>query len=118
MRFAVAALPTQYLALVEQSWQEAQAGDGSTPMRQVVSGETVTPELAMSDALILGLRLVEGVSLSRFRERFGTEAMEMFGDQLAEPLEFGLLELADGRLRLTDHGRLVSNEVFVRLLPD
>jgi len=118
VRFAGAASPGQYLALIEQSWQEAQSSDGSTPMRQVVSGETVTPELAMSDALILGLRLVEGVSLSGFRERFRTEAMEMFGDQLAEPLEFGLLELADGRLRLTDHGRLVSNEVFVRLLPD
>jgi oxygen-independent coproporphyrinogen-3 oxidase len=118
LRFADAASPGQYLALVEESWREAQTGNGRTPMRQVVSGETVTPELAMSDALILGLRLVAGVSLSGFRERFGSDLMEAFGGRLAEPLELGLLELIDARLRVTDRGRLVANEVFVRLLPD
>ena len=116
VRFAVAAAPGQYVSLVEQSWREAQGANGKTPMRQVVSGETVTPELAMSDALILGLRLVEGVSLSEFSERFGRDLMETFGARLAEPLEWGLLEIESGRLRLTARGRFVANEVFTRLL--
>lgn len=118
VRFAVAASPMQYLALVEESWREASAGDGKVSMRQVVSGETVTPELAMSDALILGLRVVDGVSLAEFRQRFGRDALEVFGEQLSEPLEWGLLEIEEGRLRLTPRGRFVANEVFTRLLPD
>ena len=118
VRFAVAALPSQYLSLVEESWKEAEGGDGKTSMRQVVSGETVTPELAMSDTLILGLRLVDGVSLSEFRERFDVEALDVFGEQLGEPMEIGLVEVVEGRLRLTERGRLLGNEVFVRLLPD
>jgi oxygen-independent coproporphyrinogen-3 oxidase len=117
VRFAAAKLPAQYQALVEESWCEAGEG-GATPMRQVVSGETITPELAMADALILGLRLVEGVSVEGYRGRFGVDALEAFGDALAEPFAWGLLETRDGRLRLTQRGRLLSNEVFVLLLPD
>ena len=87
-------------------------------MRQVVSGESITPELAMADTLILGLRLNEGVSLADFRQRFGVDVMDAFGDPLAEPLEVGLVEVEAGRLRLTGRGRLLGNEVFARLLPD
>jgi len=118
VRFATAKLPDRYLALVDESWRAANEGDGSTPMRQVVSGETITPELAMADTLILGLRLIEGVSLASFRERHGVDALEAYGPALAEPFAHGLLERANERLRLTPRGRLLSNEVFTRLLPD
>ncbi len=117
VRFAVAALPTKYLELVDESWESLDAG-GEMKMRQVVSGETITPELGMADTLILGLRLTEGVSLAAFRERFGVDACERFEEELKEPFEHRLVELADGNLRLTRRGRLLGNEVFVRLLPD
>ena len=118
LRFANAAAPGQYLELVQQSWQEANEGAADAPMRHIVSGEQVTPALAMSDTLILGLRLTDGVSLQAFRERFGVDALEVYGERLQEPLDFGLLETVDGRLRLTERGRFVGNDVFVRLLPD
>jgi oxygen-independent coproporphyrinogen-3 oxidase len=118
VRFANAALPGQYLSAVDESWTAAQEGDGQTAMRQVVSGETITPELAMSDTLILGLRLIEGVSVDDFCERFAVEPHVAFSDQLREPFQTGLLEIVEKRLRLTERGRLLSNEVFVRLLPE
>jgi oxygen-independent coproporphyrinogen-3 oxidase len=119
VRFAVAALPTQYLSLVEQSWQEASASGGrGGAMRHIVSGETVTPELAMADTLILGLRLIDGVSLEAFRSRYGVDALDAFAQQLGESIELGLLETSGDRLRLTERGRLLGNEVFARLLPD
>jgi oxygen-independent coproporphyrinogen-3 oxidase len=118
VRFATAKLPQQYLSLVEESWRAAQSGDGKTPMRHVVSGETVTPELAVSDALVLGLRLVEGVDLTSFRLRYGIDALETYRARLDEPFAWGLLEVEEGALRLTARGRLLSNEVFTRLLPD
>ncbi|MGB2695112.1 MAG: radical SAM family heme chaperone HemW [Dehalococcoidia bacterium] len=116
-RFATTALPTQHVESVEESWREMQAGATTMKMRQVVSAETITPELAIADTLILGLRLVEGVSLNAFRERFGRELFDTVGEQIAQPLEYELLEVAEGRLRLTRRGRLLSNEVFTRLLP-
>jgi len=87
-------------------------------MRQVVSGETITPELGMADMLILGLRLLDGVSLAAFKERFGSDALDVFDEALREPFALGLVAVEEGRLRLTEHGRLLGNEVFVRLLPD
>ena len=45
-------------------------------------------------------------------------ADEAFGPAIAKHEALGLLERADGRLRLTEHGLLLSNEVFVDLLPD
>jgi oxygen-independent coproporphyrinogen-3 oxidase len=118
VRFANAAAPSVYLALVEQSCQEAASADASTAMRHVISGETITPQLALADTLILGLRLNEGVRLPALRDRFGAEALASFESALTESLALGLLETADGRLRLTERGRLLSNEVFTRLLPD
>ncbi len=117
VRFAAAALPSQYLALVEESFKSRENGS-DTKMRQVVSGESVTPELDMADTLILGLRLIEGVSLPDFRERFGVDALERFEEQLTEPFEFSLVEHVNDQLRLTRKGRLLGNEVFARLLPD
>jgi oxygen-independent coproporphyrinogen-3 oxidase len=118
VRFSTAKLPQAYVSLVEESWSNAQAGAGDTPMRQVVSGETITPALAMSDTLVLGLRLIEGVPVERFAERFGRDPFDVFGPQLTESIELGLLERADGYLRLTERGRFLSNEVFTRLLPE
>ncbi|MEX2158111.1 MAG: radical SAM family heme chaperone HemW [Dehalococcoidia bacterium] len=118
VRFAVVAAPTQHMTLVDQSWREANENDGAARMQHLVAGEQITPQLAMSDELILGLRVLDGVSRERFRERYGIEMMDAFADQLAEPIALGLVELNDERLRLTERGLLLSNEVFVRLLPD
>jgi oxygen-independent coproporphyrinogen-3 oxidase len=117
VRFANVDAPGEYVSLIEESSDEAAKGGDRTPMRQVVSRESLTPDLAMADALVLGLRLVEGVGLADFRERYGTDAMDAFGKRLSEPLTHGLVETAGGRLRLTDRGRLLGNEVFARLLP-
>jgi oxygen-independent coproporphyrinogen-3 oxidase len=117
VRFSTAKLPQAYMELVERSARERERG-GETPMRQVVSGETMTEELAMSDTLILGLRMTEGVSEQRFRDRFDVAVLDVFGPQLEESIRLGLVERAEGFVRLTERGRFVANEVFVRLLPD
>jgi len=53
-----------------------------------------------------------------FEQRFGRRFEDVYPDVLAETLELGLVERENGRLRLTDRGRYLANEVFVRLLPD
>ena len=130
-RFADVYSPARYVQLVEET---GGAGLPDAPdiaallksMRQVTFVEEQTPELAMADTVILALRLNEGLSAADFRARFGRELEEVYGPRLAELDSLGLIERAPstssgqapGRLRLTPRGRLLANEVFVRLLPD
>jgi oxygen-independent coproporphyrinogen-3 oxidase len=63
------------------------------------------------EALFLGLRLVDGVSLGAVEAEFGRRP-----DGVEELVEAGLVVLEGDRLRLTGAGRMASNEVFERLL--
>ena len=72
----------------------------------------------MADAAILGLRLNEGLDVRQFERRYGVVLDAAYGPALEEMTEAGLLERANGAVRLTPRGRLLANEVFVRLLPD
>ncbi|MEK6321341.1 MAG: radical SAM family heme chaperone HemW [Acidobacteriota bacterium] len=66
-----------------------------------------------SEALFMGLRLKEGVSLAEFHAEYGVDVIGRYGDELPRLAEAGLIEIGGGRLALTDAGRLLSNEVFV-----
>jgi oxygen-independent coproporphyrinogen-3 oxidase len=87
-------------------------------MQQVTFVEEQSVEMAMADTAILGLRLNEGLDGCEFERRFGRRVEDAYGPVYSEMSEFGLLERDDGRIRLTARGRLLANEVFVRLLPE
>ena len=65
-----------------------------------------------AEALFTGLRRREGVNLAAFRERHGLDPLEEWKAELRDSFAAGLLAEACGRVRLTDRGVLVSNEVF------
>lgn len=71
---------------------------------------------AFEESLFLGLRLNAGVSLQELRSQFGEAMLHEALPALYEVRDAGLLEMTADRLRLTDRGRMVSNEVFSRLL--
>jgi oxygen-independent coproporphyrinogen-3 oxidase len=66
-----------------------------------------------SEALFMGLRLVEGIDLDAFCLEYGLDVREKFRDELTRLEEAGLVRVSESRLALTDRGRLLSNEVFV-----
>ncbi|MDW5266291.1 MULTISPECIES: radical SAM family heme chaperone HemW [Acidobacteriaceae] len=78
--------------------------------------DVIGVEQAFEEALFLGLRLNEGVSLRLLRGQFGEAMVQDAMPALLEVREAGLLELETDRIRLTARGRMVSNEVFSRLL--
>ncbi len=81
------------------------------------SAERISRELEHGETMLLGLRLAEGVSRSAFAARFGVDVEDIFGPVLTELAEVGLLEGAGDRIRLTQRGRFLGNEVFCRFLP-
>lgn len=64
----------------------------------------------MQEQFFLGLRKMEGVSVSEFIERFGENPYVVFNMDGA--ILTGLIEEVDGYIRLTDKGKPLANEVF------
>jgi oxygen-independent coproporphyrinogen-3 oxidase len=72
---------------------------------------------AMSDTIITQLRLLqEGLDLTAFRAKFGQTLDEAFNGTMSQLVEWGLLAVGNGRLRLTQKGRFLSNQVFYRFM--
>lgn len=71
---------------------------------------------ALEECFFLGLRLNRGVNLREVAADFGNEAVEGLQATIAELVQDGLLVAEGDRIRLTSHGRLLSNEVFQRFL--
>ena len=122
-RFADVYSPRQYIRLVATTAEEPPSPDASpatvlAAMKQVTFVDPQPASLQMADTAILALRLNAGLDLAAFERRFGRRFEDVYAEPLVETLEMGLLERANGRLRLTDRGRYLANEVFVRLLPD
>ena len=63
----------------------------------------------MEEFMFLGLRKMEGVSITEFEKLFGKDIEECYGEQIQSLIEQGLLEQKDGRLMLTRQGIDVSN---------
>jgi oxygen-independent coproporphyrinogen III oxidase len=89
---------------------------GSAPSAAASEVDVIGREEAFEESLFLGLRLNEGVDLDRLRGQFGEVMLRDAMSALLEVRDAGLLELSAERMRLTPRGRLVSNEVFSRLL--
>ncbi|GAC1643050.1 MAG: radical SAM family heme chaperone HemW [Ktedonobacteraceae bacterium] len=83
-----------------------------------VESEVIERVQAMSETAFLALRTAMGLHLPTFEQRFGEPFAQFVGNRLRVVEEAGLLEYADGWLRLSTRGRLLGNEVFMRLLPD
>ena len=98
-------LPLTYIEAVE---------GGNLPFSNV---EELSPRVQMGETLMLGLRLLrEGVSGTGFRNRFGIDLVEVFGETISELIGFGMLEQRDDRVRLTHRGLMLANDVCARFV--
>jgi len=78
----------------------------------------------MSEFMMTGLRLTqEGVSATEFQARFETSMRAIYGKEIQELLKFELIESKTSEfsensevLRLTQRGRLLGNQVFMRFV--
>jgi oxygen-independent coproporphyrinogen III oxidase len=119
-RFAETRPIAPYIARVRAAVAEHEAVDNADalPAGAIVEDEAVSPAMAMAETAILGLRLNAGVSRAEFTARYGSPFEQVFDERLADVRSLGLIETVGDRIRLTEHGRLLGNEVFARLLPD
>jgi oxygen-independent coproporphyrinogen-3 oxidase len=84
----------------------------------IAESEEVSKLQEMTETCFLSLRTATGLHLPTFMERFGESFDTFVGERLRTVEEAGLLTRERDWLRLSEHGRLLGNEVFFRLLPD
>jgi oxygen-independent coproporphyrinogen-3 oxidase len=72
----------------------------------------VPKEEAMEDFMMVGLRVLSGVSEQHFKEQFGLSIKDVFAKPLHKMLDAGLLEKTEIGYRLSEKGLLFGNDVF------
>ncbi|ARJ49895.1 radical SAM family heme chaperone HemW [Staphylococcus lutrae] len=66
----------------------------------------------MEEEMFLGLRMNQGVSRSRFKEKFDVSIESIYENEIQELQRQHLIQLTDTHISLTDRGRMVGNSVF------
>ena len=65
-----------------------------------------------SEYVFLGLRMTDGIELADYADRFGDDLGTKHSSDIDRLETEGLIDLSNGRVRLTKKGMLFSNEVF------
>ncbi len=86
---------------------------GEHPLPPTVKGEEhLDLGGTIGETVMMNLRLIEGIHLSGFQQRFGVALEILYADRIEKLREFELIEIRDDHLRLTSKGIRLSNEVF------
>ncbi len=99
-RYANQRLPETYMSAKPGAWH--------------ASEESLTREMAIAEYLMVGLRLLEGISRSRFVELFGVALAEA-APRASELRDAGLLIDDGDRIRLSERGLELCDAVIVRI---
>ena len=78
--------------------------------------EMLSQEAQMEEFMFLGLRLMEGVDVRAFADKFGQDIFAVYGQVIERNVKDGLLKQEEGHVRLTKRGIDVSNYVMSQFL--
>ena len=102
----------QYVAL----WKEHKPREASRMIRENM--QMISVREAQEETFFLGLRMMEGVSESRFEDTFGCAIEDVYGKELKKLEADGFVQREGGRIFLTDRGIDISNTVMTWFLQD
>lgn len=78
--------------------------------------EEITPEISRQEYMMLGLRLLKGISFKRFKNKYNVEMMDIFGREVIKLENLGLLRVTKECIKLTPKALPVANLVFMEFL--
>jgi oxygen-independent coproporphyrinogen-3 oxidase len=82
------------------------------------SSEQLTGRRAMAETLMLGLRLIEGVSRSEFAERFGQDPVDAFAQSIGRHRSMGTLIVTDSHIRIAPAALFVSDSILADIVAE
>jgi oxygen-independent coproporphyrinogen-3 oxidase len=78
--------------------------------------EILAPDTQVREAVMMGLRLTEGISYQDFSERFGVDLRERYGDAISRLCGQGLGVSDSAGFRLTKRGMDVQNQALLHFI--
>jgi oxygen-independent coproporphyrinogen-3 oxidase len=66
----------------------------------------------ISETMMMGMRLNQGINLREFEKKFGKKINEIFKNEIKKLLKLKLIEISETQIKLSNKGRLLGNEVF------
>jgi len=82
----------------------------------VKAAAVLSEQQRMTEFLIMGMRLLDGIRLDDFMDEFGVELTELYDDKISALKNAKLIEIKNNLLKLTPKGVLLSNEVLLTLI--
>ena len=74
--------------------------------------QPIGKEQALQEELFLGLRLADGISRNKLRDRYGTQSLAKYEASFSDFSARGFMRMDGDNIRLTSSGMLISNEIF------
>jgi putative oxygen-independent coproporphyrinogen III oxidase len=104
-------------------WRRSNAGPLKKYMEQIADGnlpifqehQTSKAE-QIEEEMFLGLRKIDGVSISHFIEKFDMDPLQIFEKEISDLIAKKWIEVNKDNIYLTKTGRLLGNEVFQSFL--
>lgn len=78
--------------------------------------EALNLEARFRETVIMGLRLIAGISLTELQQRFGLTPQDYYGSRLSRLADLELIEIRDNTLRLTAKGLPIANQILAELV--
>ena len=82
----------------------------------VESSESLEPRQAMGETIMLGLRLIRGININQFEDRFQTSFEAIFGNIVTSLKEKELIITEQGQLRLSEKGLFLADSVVLEFI--
>ncbi|NLY10631.1 MAG: oxygen-independent coproporphyrinogen III oxidase [Firmicutes bacterium] len=80
--------------------------------------EKLDVKTQMDETIMMGLRLISGISVAEFKERFNRDFRDVYRDSIEQMQQRGLVAFEQGCLKLTKDGIALGNLVFSAFLRD
>lgn len=82
----------------------------------VCATSKISTEDSMAETVFLGLRMIDGLDIHAFKQKYGCSVNDVFAIQLKKLCGLGLIEIGKNYLRLSKKGLPLANEVFVEFI--
>ena len=104
VRFKNTNLPAHYIRNVQENHMS------------VESSESLKSRQAMGETIMLGLRLLKGINIEKFEDRFQISFNSIFGNIIAILKEKELIVIEHGQLRLSGKGLFLADSVILEFI--
>jgi coproporphyrinogen III oxidase-like Fe-S oxidoreductase len=82
----------------------------------IMDENLLTNKEMWEEEMFLGLRKTKGISINHFSRKFGKSPLVIFENQIEQLKKKKLIDISEGYIFLTQHGRFLGNEAFQAFL--